>query len=44
MKKNAAWGHAAYRVYCEISAGLGPVPSPGDFFNQRLTISLTKNC
>jgi hypothetical protein len=29
--KNAAWGHAAYRISFNIQAGVGMVPSPPGF-------------
>jgi hypothetical protein len=31
---NAAWGHAACMNYAEIMTAVGPVPSPGEFFNR----------
>jgi hypothetical protein len=35
--RNAASGHAAYKIPSKITDFVGPVPSPGEFFNRLLT-------
>ena len=34
--RSAAWGHAAYKISLETARCVGPVPSPGEFFNRLL--------
>jgi hypothetical protein len=34
--KNAGWGHPAYRISVENVASVGPVPSPGNYFDRLL--------
>jgi hypothetical protein len=33
-QRNAVGGHTAYMIFKEITDSVGPVPSPGEFFNR----------